>query len=91
MKKVTDKSNTVEATEVAAEVKPLANINGVYVHPTTKLNWLIEANPKRPSGRAYARFAAYMTAATVQEYLDNGGTMADLKYDHSKGYVAIAE
>lgn len=83
------KSNKVENTE--AEVKPLANINGIYVHPETKINWLTESNPKRPSGKAHARFEAYMGKATVGEYLEAGGTTADLKYDQGKGFLEIVQ
>lgn len=83
----------VDTTVVAEATGPkaLANINGQYVYADTKLAWAITANPKRPSGRAYTRFEAYMKASTVQEYLDNGGTMSDLKYDQAKGFLTFAE
>ena len=79
----------VEAVEVATEVKPLANINGVYVEATSTLTWTVEKNPKRPSGKAYKRFEAYLGTPTVADYLAAGGTLADLKYDNAKGYITL--
>lgn len=80
---------TVPAVAAPDAPKPLANINGTYVHPETPITWLVQANPKRPSGKAYTRFAAYMEAPTVSDYLNLGGTLADLKYDASKAYLTI--
>lgn len=83
------KNAVVETTTPAAaeERKPLANVNGHYVFDDTRLAWTTQSNPKRPSGKAHARFAAYMGKSTVAEYLEAGGTMADLKYDNMKGYI----
>jgi len=85
------KSTKAAVTEVntAVEVAPLANINGVHAYETTSLKWLATANPKRPSGKAHARFERYMQATTVGEYISSGGTKADLRYDVAKGYVAL--
>jgi hypothetical protein len=80
----------VEGSDVESnEPKALANINGQYVFAETPISWLIDKNPKRPSGRAHARFESYMKATTVQEYLDTGGTMADLKYDQARGFLSF--
>ncbi len=79
-----------ETTVESTEPKALANINGQYVFDETPIEWKIEANPKRPSGKAHARFEAYMKAKTVREYLDLGGTTADLKYDQAKGFLALS-
>ena len=85
------KNIATETTSAAAEErKPLANVNGHYVFDDTRLDWTVQANPKRPSGKAHARFASYMGKATVAEYLEAGGTMADLKYDNAKGYITFA-
>jgi hypothetical protein len=89
MKKTTQIATIPAIADAATEVKPLANINGVYVHPETPITWLISANPKRPSGKAYARFATYMESSTVADYLNAGGTLADLKYDASRAYLSI--
>lgn len=84
------KSKKVEAVETNEEVKAIANINGQYVFDETPIEWLITANPKRPSGKAHSRFEAYMKAKTVGEYLQLGGTTADLKYDQAKGFLSLA-
>lgn len=81
-KKVADAS-----TSIVEGPKPLANVNGHYVFDNTRLAWTTTSNPKRPSGKAHTRFAAYMGKSTVAEYLEAGGTMADLKYDNMKGYI----
>lgn len=83
------KAPIVPAIADTNEPKALANINGKYVFAETPLTWTISANPKRPSGKAYSRFANYMLAPTVQSYMDNGGTLADLKYDHAKQFFTI--
>lgn len=87
MKKSAAQIEATETTTVAEDKKPLANINGTYIHDDTKLDWKITANPKRPSGKAYSRFEAYMNQPTVADYIAAGGTMADLKYDQSKGFL----
>lgn len=89
MKKSIEK--TAEIVETSVEKKPLANINGNYIYPETAITWNIANNPKRPSGKAHARFAEYMSKETVQEYLDAGGTLADLKHDNGKGYLDFSK
>ncbi len=84
------KSTAEVVAATAAEVAPIANINGVYAHETTAIEWLVEKNPKRPSGKAHARFEKYMKATTVGDYLSAGGTKADLRYDADKGYLRLA-
>jgi len=86
MKKSTVKA---EAQVESTEPKALANINGKYVFNETAIEWKAASNPKRPSGKAHARFEAYSKASTVGEFLSLGGTTADLKYDESKGFLAL--
>ena len=71
------------------QVKAVANINGEYAYDNTKLEWHVKDNPKRPSGKAHARFEAYMGAPTVGEYLKRGGTRGDLRYDAEKGFLSL--
>ena len=42
---------------------------------------------KRPGGKSHARFDKYMGARTVTEFLQLGGTWADLKNDSDRGYI----
>lgn len=70
--------------------RPYTNMNGINVYPETKIAYVTE-NPKRKNSAAYSRFGKYMKATTVAEFEKFGGTRADLKYDHSKEYVAIAK
>jgi len=46
-----------------------------------------KVNPKRPGGKSHARFDKYMGARTVTEFLQLGGTWADLKNDSDRGYI----
>jgi hypothetical protein len=55
----------------------------------TKISFLVKSNPKREGSKAHARFSKYMGAKTVAEYLEKGGTKADLKYDSEKKFIQI--
>ena len=58
------------------------------VTETTKIT-IVTDNPKRKGSQAHSRFAKYMKARTVGEYLKLGGTPADLRYDTNKDFVKI--
>lgn len=66
----------------------LINVNGTNVENSTKIKY-VEANPKRKNSAAHARFSNYMKSKTVEQFLKNGGTIADLRYDQTKGFVEI--
>lgn len=83
------KSTQKPAASLDDQVKAIANINGLYAYDTTAIEWHTESNPKRPSGKAHARFEAYMGAPTVGEYLKRGGTKGDLRYDSEKGFLSL--
>jgi len=55
----------------------------------TKISFAVKANPKREGSKAHARFDKYMGAKTVEEYLQLGGSTADLKYDWEKSFIEI--
>ena len=44
-------------------------------------------NPKK--GASALRYAKYMAATTAKEYIDLGGSRADLKHDINKGFVKV--
>ena len=46
-------------------------------------------NPKK--GKSAARYESYKRAATALEYVQLGGTKADLKYDIARGFVVVVE
>jgi hypothetical protein len=78
-----------EVTENA--VKMAKKVNGVS--KDAALTVLVEANPKRPSSSAYTRFEGYLTnprPATVEEALNNGLTIGDIKFDIIHGFIAVA-
>jgi hypothetical protein len=53
-----------------------------------KLSSWVE-NPKKVGSASHARYAAYAGSKTVSEFLANGGTLADLKWDSERGYVQV--
>ena len=79
--------NENQKTE-AANSEIIANINGINISKTTKLNYVAE-NPKRKNSKARDRFGKYMKAKTVAEFYELGGTRADLRYDQQHEFVKI--
>ncbi len=55
------------------------------------ITWNVKENPKRKGSQAHGRFAKYMKAKTVAEYMKLGGTRADLRYDESKGFLTLEQ
>lgn len=55
----------------------------------TKITFNVKSNPKREGSKAHARFAKYMRAKTVGEYMELGGTKGDLKYDSEKEFITV--
>lgn len=55
-----------------------------------RIKVLSDENPKRAGSRAFKIFSKYETGQTVVEFVKKGGTLADLKYDTSHGYVEVA-
>ena len=58
---------------------------------STKVTFNVKTNPKREGSKAHARFGKYMSAKTVGEYIELGGTKGDLKYDSEKDFITIVE
>ena len=47
----------------------------------------LQENPKKPGTACNLRYEAYKAATTVAEFLEKGGTPADLTHDVGKGFV----
>jgi hypothetical protein len=52
----------------------------VYVSPT---------NPKKAGSASYDRFALYREGMTVDEFVQAGGTIADVKWDAERGHIRL--
>lgn len=65
-------------------------VNETPVSDEAKITFNVKSNPKREGSKAHARFQNYMKARTVAEYLELGGTTADLKYDWEKSFIEVA-
>ena len=50
---------------------------------------VVQKNPKR--GASGKRFDKYMAATNAAEFLELGGTRADLKYDIARGWVTVLD
>ena len=64
------------------------NINGQLLDENSKIEYVAN-NPKRKGSKAHTRFAKYMAAKTVAEFLKLGGLKADLRYDSDHGFLKI--
>lgn len=58
--------------------------------PKAKVKLLVQGNPKKAGGAPAKRFDLYKNGMTVQEFLDAGGTVADVKWDVDHGYIALS-
>jgi len=51
----------------------------------------VQPNPKRPGAAAHARYEAYEVGISVSEAMRRGVTVADVKYDLSRGYIRLED
>ena len=51
---------------------------------------LVQDNPKRPGSAARERFKLYRTGMTVEQFLTEGGTKADIWWDEKHGFIALS-
>lgn len=56
---------------------------------TRKITLTTKENPKREGSKAYETFELYKKAKTVQDFLNAGGKMADIKYDEKAGHIKL--
>ena len=52
---------------------------------------MLKPNPKRPGSASHGRYDKYIGAANVGEYLQMGGTPADLRYDIEQNFVQLLD
>ncbi len=83
--------NENEAVETETEVKqPGVAKKAVGITKDAAIVLVADANPKRPGSSAYDRFEGYFKPMnTVQDALDNGLTMGDIKYDLIHGFIEV--
>jgi len=55
-----------------------------------KITLVEKTNPKREGSKAFTNYALYRTSKTVGDFLDAGGTMADVRYDSNKGFITLS-
>lgn len=54
-----------------------------------KIKILAEANPKREGSKSRERFAFYKNGQTVGQFIQAGGTTADVRYDVEHKYIQL--
>jgi len=50
-----------------------------------------QRNPKKPGSMSWSRYEDYKAATTTDEFLELGGTRADLVFDSTRGYVTFVD
>jgi hypothetical protein len=61
---------------------------------TTRIRVLVDKNPKKKPSMSYDRFEGYFTLVgdcVVQDALDAGLRMDDIRHDSEHGFIALAE
>ena len=85
-----DAEQGAEATEAENGKKGGQKTSFAALWPKeAKLTTLVEANPKRPGSKSFDRFEHYFTSKTVGEFLEKGGTYADIAFDMPRGRVQV--
>lgn len=57
--------------------------------PVPIIRLLVEDNPKRLGSASYRRFSYYEDGITVEQYLERGGKVADLKWDEEHHFIKL--
>lgn len=55
----------------------------------SRIKLLVEENPKREGTESYTRFELYRKVSTVREFLENGGTSADIRWDAARNFIKL--
>lgn len=94
----TDPLTTAIDTAMAAQRIPLAtkipNPDGTSrskMDLTKKIELIVAGNPKVKTSKTFARFALYQTGDTVQQFLDKGGTIADVRWDVKMNFIKLID
>lgn len=56
-----------------------------------KISWVQDANPKKPGSAAHHKFGLYRVGMSVSEFIEAGGTIADVKWDTERGFVKLED
>lgn len=86
----TEEAATEEAATEEPKTRMAKKVTGISKDAALTVS--VDANPKRPGSASYDRFEGYLTdpaPATVQEALDHGLTMGDIKYDSVHGSIEV--
>jgi hypothetical protein len=67
--------------------------------PEQVIHLKVESNPKKPSGKSYARFALYEDGMTVAQYVQRSVeagnketvAIADLRWDTARKFIEVSE
>lgn len=80
-------NNEAVATDAAAPTE--AKERASRIPKDTVVRLLATSNPKRAGSAAHNRFAFYQDGMTVGQFLEAGGTMADINFDVSKKFISL--
>ena len=72
-------------SEETVEVKERA----ARIDKNLTITVLAEANPKREGSASFDRFELYQDGMTIAEFVEAGGSIADVHNDVAKGYISI--
>ena len=50
---------------------------------------ILQENPKKVGSKSHARYEVYKAANTLAEFVELGGTRADIKYDMERGFLTL--
>lgn len=81
-----------EVEDTVEDTGPKMAKKATGIESSAALSVLATENPKREESQAWERFQGYFTLsgdATVQNALDAGLTMGDIKYDFIHGYIEV--
>lgn len=86
-------SGTRKAKSASKKLKaaPKAKAHDEAAADERTLKILADENPKRPGSESYKRFKLYNKASTVQEYLNAGGSLADIRWDVAHGFIKVGK
>lgn len=76
---------------MAIQLRSTKDFNPDWTKRETKIDWLVEGNPKMRHGKSYARFERYFGADTVGDYYDNSGSKGDLRHDWAHQFLDLIE
>jgi hypothetical protein len=76
-----------EPKEPKAPKEPRVSRFAKLYPPDAKVTFLVEGNPKR--GASQVRFEAYRSATNVKEFLEKGGSYADIAWDVGHGLIKV--